>query len=77
MNRETSPCRDSQLVGLFDDYERGRKASRARAELINSKNRNILGNSHFAMFENNWREVLDVIRGWIGQRVPAGVTQTA
>ncbi len=51
-------------------------ASGARAELINLKDRNILGNSHFAMFENNRRQVFDVIKGWIEQRVPAS-TQTA
>ena len=50
--------------------------SGARAELINLKDRDILGNSHFAMFENNRRQVFDVIRGWIEQKVPAG-TQTA
>lgn len=52
------------------------KASGARAELINLKDRNILGNSHFAMFENNRRQVFDVIKGWIEQRVPASA-QTA
>jgi pimeloyl-ACP methyl ester carboxylesterase len=51
-------------------------ASGAQAELINLKDRNILGNSHFAMFENNRRQVFEVIRGWIEQRVPPN-TQTA
>jgi len=50
--------------------------SGARAEAINLKDRGILGNSHFAMFENNRRQVFDVIRTWIEQRVPAG-TSTA
>ena len=50
--------------------------SGARAELIELKDRGILGNSHFAMFENNRRQVFDVIKGWIEQRVPAG-TSTA
>jgi hypothetical protein len=50
--------------------------SGARAEVINLKDRGILGNSHFAMFENNRRQVFDVIRGWIEQRVP-GSAQTA
>ena len=50
--------------------------SGARAELIELKERGILGNSHFAMFENNRRQVCDVIRGWIEQRVPSG-TSTA
>jgi pimeloyl-ACP methyl ester carboxylesterase len=44
------------------------KASGARAELIDLKSRGILGNSHFAMFENNRRQVLDVITEWIQQR---------
>jgi pimeloyl-ACP methyl ester carboxylesterase len=43
--------------------------SGAKAELINLKDRGILGNSHFAMFENNRRQVMDVIKGWIEQRV--------
>jgi hypothetical protein len=46
-------------------------ASGARAEVIDLKDRGILGNSHFAMFENNRRQVFDVIKGWIEQRVPA------
>ena len=50
--------------------------SGARAEVINLKDRGILGNSHFAMFENNRRQVFEVIKGWIEQRVPAG-TSTA
>jgi pimeloyl-ACP methyl ester carboxylesterase len=45
--------------------------SGARAELINLKDRGILGNSHFAMFELNRRAVFDVIKGWIELRVPA------
>lgn len=43
--------------------------SGARAELINLKDRGLLGNSHFAMFENNRRQVFEVIRTWIEQRV--------
>jgi pimeloyl-ACP methyl ester carboxylesterase len=43
--------------------------SGARAELINLKDRGILGNSHFAMFENNRRQVFEVIKGWIEQNV--------
>jgi pimeloyl-ACP methyl ester carboxylesterase len=45
--------------------------SGAKAELIDLKDRGILGNSHFAMFENNRRQVFEVIRGWIEQRVPS------
>jgi pimeloyl-ACP methyl ester carboxylesterase len=44
--------------------------SGAKAELIDLKDRGILGNSHFAMFENNRRQVFDVIKGWIEQHVP-------
>jgi len=51
--------------------------SGARAELIDLKERGINGNSHFAMFENNRRQVFDVIKGWIEQRVPAGTSSTA
>ena len=51
-------------------------ASGARAELIDLKERGILGNSHFAMFENNRRQVFEVIKGWIEKAVPP-VTSTA
>jgi pimeloyl-ACP methyl ester carboxylesterase len=52
--------------------------SGARAELTDLKDRGILGNSHFAMFENNRRQVFDVIKGWIEERVPPGAsTSTA
>lgn len=44
--------------------------SGAKAELIDLKARNVLGNSHFAMFERNRRQVFDVIRGWIETAVP-------
>lgn len=50
--------------------------SGAHAEVISLKDRGILGNSHFAMFENNRRQVFDVISGWIQQRVP-GAASTA
>jgi len=46
--------------------------SGARAELIELKERGILGNSHFAMFENNRRQVFEVIKNWIEERVPGG-----
>jgi pimeloyl-ACP methyl ester carboxylesterase len=45
--------------------------SGARAELIDLKDRGILGNSHFAMFENNRRQVFEVIKGWIEKAAPA------
>jgi pimeloyl-ACP methyl ester carboxylesterase len=52
--------------------------SGARAELIDLKERGIFGNSHFAMFENNRRQVFDVIKGWIEERVPVSAsTSTA
>jgi pimeloyl-ACP methyl ester carboxylesterase len=35
------------------------------AEELQLKDRGILGNSHFMMFENNRRQVFDAIRGWI------------
>jgi pimeloyl-ACP methyl ester carboxylesterase len=46
-------------------------ASGAKAELIELKARGILGNSHFAMFENNRRQVFEVIKGWIEKAAPA------
>ena len=42
------------------------------AEEVQLKDRGILGNGHFMMIENNRRQVFDVIRGWIEQKVPAG-----
>ena len=53
------------------------QGSGARAELINMKDRGLFGNSHFAMFENNRRQVFEVIRGWIEQNISAGPVQTA
>jgi pimeloyl-ACP methyl ester carboxylesterase len=46
-------------------------ASGAKAELIDLKQRGILGNSHFAQFENNRRQVFEVIRAWIEKAAPA------
>ncbi len=51
-------------------------ASGARAELIDLKERGILGNSHFANFENNRRQVFDVIKGWM-EKVAPPATSTA
>jgi pimeloyl-ACP methyl ester carboxylesterase len=51
-------------------------ASGARAELIDLKERGILGNSHFAMFENNRRQVFEVIKGWM-EKVSPPATSTA
>jgi pimeloyl-ACP methyl ester carboxylesterase len=41
------------------------------AEDLQLKDRGILGNGHFMMFENNRRQVFDVIRAWIDQKLPA------
>ena len=41
------------------------------AEDLQLKDRGVLGNGHFMMIENNRRQVFDVIRGWIEQKVPA------
>jgi pimeloyl-ACP methyl ester carboxylesterase len=42
----------------------------APAELIDLKERGILGNSHLAMFETNRRQVFEVIRGYIERVIP-------
>jgi pimeloyl-ACP methyl ester carboxylesterase len=41
------------------------------AEDLHLKDRGVLGNGHFMMMENNRRQVFDVIRGWIEQKVSA------
>ena len=41
------------------------------AELMNLKDKGILGNGHFMMLENNRRQVFDAIRGWLEQKVQA------
>ena len=46
------------------------------AELLNLKDKGIIGNGHFMMLETNRRQVFDAIRGWIDQKLPAR-TQTA
>ena len=51
-------------------------ASGAKAELIDLKERGILGNSHFANFENNRRQVFEVIKGWM-EKVAPPATSTA
>ena len=40
------------------------------AEVMNLKDKGILGNGHFMMLENNRRQVFDAIRGWIEQKLP-------
>ena len=44
------------------------------AEVMNLKDKGILGNGHFAMLENNRRQVFDAIRGWIEQKLPGGAS---
>ena len=39
------------------------------AEVMNLKDKGILGNGHFMMLENNRRQVFDAIRAWVEQRV--------
>ena len=46
----------------------------ARAEHIALKDRGILGNGHFAMFEKNRKDVFEVIRGWIEKTLPPART---
>src|SRR5258707_8688742 len=41
------------------------------AEDLQLKDRGIFGNGHFMMLENNRRQVFDVIRAWIEQKIPA------
>jgi pimeloyl-ACP methyl ester carboxylesterase len=41
------------------------------AEELQLKSRGILGNGHFMMMESNRRQVFDVIRGWVEQKVSA------
>jgi pimeloyl-ACP methyl ester carboxylesterase len=38
------------------------------AEVLNLKDKGILGNGHFMMLENNRRQVFDAIRAWIEQK---------
>ena len=44
------------------------------AEVMNLKDKGILGNGHFMMLENNRRQVFDAIRGWIDQKLPGGAS---
>jgi hypothetical protein len=41
------------------------------AEDLQLKDRGILGNGHFMMIETNRKQVFDVIRDWVVQKVPA------
>ena len=46
------------------------KQAGCTAEVMNLKDKGILGNGHFMMLENNRRQVFDAIRAWIDQHVP-------
>lgn len=45
--------------------------SGAAAEHLNLGERGIRGNGHFAMLETNRKEVFEVFRGWLEQKLPA------
>ncbi len=62
--------RNGEPVGAF------LKQAGCDAEVMNLKDKGILGNGHFAMLENNRRQVFDAIRGWIEQKLPGGATAT-
>ncbi len=47
------------------------RESGAAAEHLNLGDRGITGNGHFAMIETNRKEVFDVIRGWIEEKLPS------
>ena len=63
--------RTGEPVGAF------LKQAGCDAEVMNLKDKAILGNGHFAMLENNRRQVFDAIRGWIEQKLPGGASTTA
>jgi pimeloyl-ACP methyl ester carboxylesterase len=52
------------------------KQSGAAAEFLSLRDRGITGNSHFAMLDNNRKEIFDVFRGWVETKVEAA-RQTA
>ena len=63
---------EAENSGRVDGYavvEYLRQAG-APAEYLNLKDKGILGNGHFAMIETNRKEVFEVIRGWIEQKLP-------
>jgi len=47
------------------------KASGAAAEHVYLRDRDIRGNGHLAMLENNRKQISDLLRAWIEQRVTA------
>jgi pimeloyl-ACP methyl ester carboxylesterase len=47
------------------------------AEVMNLKDKGILGNGHFMMLESNRRQVFDAIRSWIDQKVPVRAQTSA
>ena len=44
-------------------------ASGAKAEHVFLQDRNLRGNGHMAMLENNRKAIHDFIRAWIGEKV--------
>ena len=53
------------------------KQAGCEADILNLKDKGILGNGHFMMLENNRRQVFDAIRGWIEQKLPAKAQSSA
>jgi pimeloyl-ACP methyl ester carboxylesterase len=47
------------------------KQAGCNAEALNLKDKGILGNGHFMMLETNRKQVFDVIRGWVEEKVSA------
>jgi pimeloyl-ACP methyl ester carboxylesterase len=60
--------RNGDPVGAF------LKQAGCDADVMNLKDKGILGNGHFAMLESNRRQVFDAIRGWIEQKLPGGAS---
>lgn len=88
---QTDPARKlKNLQGIPIVYVVGEKSGRngdpviaflkqagCDAELMNLKDKGILGNGHFMMMENNRRQVFDAIRGWIDSKTPARTPASA
>jgi alpha-beta hydrolase superfamily lysophospholipase len=45
------------------------KQAGCQAEALNMKDKGVLGNGHFMMFETNRKQAFDVIRGWLESKV--------
>ena len=61
---EAKPGKEEEVVAFL-------KQAGCDAEDLQLKDRGIFGNGHFMMIENNRRQVFDVIRGWIEQKLQA------